>query len=81
MTHDELCPWLDPALANTNNPWCECDLIARVVEREREQAAQRISAADSPPEWVLVIDGDPRPAAAWLMATRMAVAAARGEQE
>lgn len=44
MTHDPMCP-VAPGRMFVGVLVCECDLIARVVERERERAAERVEAA------------------------------------
>lgn len=43
MTHDPMCP-VAPGRMFVGVLVCECDLIARVVERERERAAERVKA-------------------------------------
>lgn len=44
MTHDPMCR--DQSYDVPGFGRCDCDLIARVAEREREQAAERVLALD-----------------------------------
>lgn len=57
MTHDPLCPHKPPVI-DPNSYYgerivvlaqqvpCQCDLIAQVVKREQEKAAERIAAIE-----------------------------------
>ena len=63
MTHDPLCPIMEPTRCH-NDPTrhdrgvpgdcscglrCACDFIARVRSRERDRAAERVAAL---PQWI-----------------------------
>lgn len=90
MTHDPLCPYTgyQPGTGSTTGVRvaevphvpCQCDFIAKVVAREREQAAQRVEALDHE-NWCAVHHERPnREASSCNCTIGEAARAARGEQ-